>query len=639
MNFNTYLGHLWSLFKRIAFILVLFTIARLIFFLVNLSVFKPLDVSQIVKSFFYGIRFDFIAVFYLNLVFISFHLFCFQLLDKSIFRKILKGLFIFVNAVLLLFNIIDIVYFKYTGKRSGWEMIEMLQTSTDTTEMLPVYLAHYWYLALLLIAFIYLIIRFYPRYRAIKISVSNSLFNKWVFIYSLSILFILSGIAFARGMEIKPIRLITANRYVTPDHIPLLLNTPFVVINTVNQHSEKIQDFLPFKEVSRYYTSLHRPDTSDKFNKMNVVIIILESFGKEYMEAKTEKGEAFTPFLDSLQSVGLNCTNAFANAKRSIDALPPILGGFPSLLQTSFLGSAYSINKLRGLPAILKEQGYSSSFYHGGKNGTMGFDMFCKSLGIDKYYGREEYNNENDYDGAWGIWDEEFLQYMANNLDQQKEPFLSVVFTLTSHEPYPIPEKYSDQFFPSQPKILQTIAYTDFALRRFFSTAASMKWYKNTLFVICPDHTSIVLKKKFNNNLAKVSIPIIYFNPSDTTLRGNIDIVTQQLDIVPSVLDYLNYNKAYVSYGKSIFENGYRFSVSFNDLNYQIIDSSYCLLFDGEKTIGVNKYDKNNLSLSKNIANKNITIQVQLETYLKAFLEDYYFRINNNLLADTTEIN
>jgi phosphoglycerol transferase MdoB-like AlkP superfamily enzyme len=256
-------------------------------------------------------------------------------------------------------------------------------------------------------------------------------------------------------------------------------------------------------------------------------------------------------------------------------------------------------------------------------------------MGIDHYYGREEYNNEKDYDGAWGIWDDEFLQYMAKNLDNTSEPFLSVVFTLTSHEPYPIPKKYADLFFPGEAKILRTIAYTDFALSRFFKTASGMSWYKNTLFVICPDHTSVILNKKYNNNIAKVAIPIIYYCPTDTGLKGNIDVVTQQLDIVPSILDYLNYNKSFVAYGKSIFSDGYRFTISFNDLNYQIIDSSECLLFDGDKTIGNYYYEKNNFTLYKKpVASHNL----KLETYLKAYLEDYYYRLNNNLLADTLEI-
>jgi len=638
MNFNTFLSHQKILLKRIGFILVLLTITRLLFYIFNFSTFKPFDIGPVLKSFIFGIRFDFIAVFYFNILIIVLHLFCFKFSNNLRFQKILKSLFVFVNSILLLLNIIDVVFFQFSGKRSGWELVEMLNTSADTKEMLPLYITQYWYMILVFLGFIYLLIRYYPDFRLLNISKKFETTKYKILSYFLAIILFFSGFAFARGLETKPIRLITANRYVTPNYIPLLLNTPFTILNTINQHPENVKEYFTIKEGLRHFTSLHKPNNEGEFNKMNVVIIILESFGEEYMEAKTSQGKNFTPFLDSLRTVGLNCTNAFANATRSIDAIPPILGGFPSHLQTSFVGSAYSVNALRGLPHILKEEGYSTSFYHGGKNGTMGFDMFCKSVGIESYFGRTEYNNETDFDGAWGIWDEEFFQYMAKSLSHTNEPFLSVLYTLTSHEPYPIPEKYKDKFFPGEPKILRTIAYTDYALRRFFKTASTMKWFNNTLFVICPDHTSLVLKKKYKNSLAKMAIPIIYYCPSDNSLKGNMPKITQQLDIMPSVLDYLNYNRSYISYGKSIFESCYRFSVSYNDVNFQVIDPSYCMLFDGEKIIKVNRYNHDSLSLLKLPPNYQSKELKKTETHLKAYLQNYYFRLNNNLLADTIEI-
>lgn len=637
MNFNVFLNHLLALLKRIGFILLLFTFTRILFLFYNLSAFKLLDTGLIVKSFFYGIRFDFIPVFYINIIFIALHLFCFEWASGIIFQKILKGLFIVTSIILLLFNIIDTAYFKYTGKRSGWEMIDMLNTSTDTTTMLPKYIVHYWYLAFIMLFLVFILFRFYPKYKASDLLYSKKK-NGRLLSYSLAIVIMLLGFVFARGTETKPIRIITANRYVTSSYIPLLLNTPFTIINTWQQHPEKVKPYFTVEENTKYYSSLHQAKNQGEFQKMNVVIIILESFGKEYVEARTKEGRSFTPFFDSLQTLGLNCTFAFANAKRSIDALPPILGGFPSFLQTSFMGSAYSINNLRGLPSILKENGYSTSFYHGGSNGTMGFDMFCKSIGVDTYYGRAEYNNELDYDGAWGIWDEEFLQYMARNLNETREPFMSALFTLTSHEPYPLPKKYSGKFFPDQPKIIQTIAYTDFALGKFFETISTMKWFRNTLFVICPDHTSVVIDEKYYNSLTNVYIPIIYYCPSDTLLKGNYSKITQQLDIVPSVLDYLNYNKAYISYGKSIFEDGNRFTVSYGDI-YQVIDSSDFMLFDGEKVAYTGKYKVDNTTSYINLSFSDAKFCHNLDTTLKAFLNDYYFRLNNNLLADTIEIN
>jgi phosphoglycerol transferase MdoB-like AlkP superfamily enzyme len=638
MPINKFISQQLALIWRIGLLLVLFTLLRFIFFLFNASYFRPVDFVQVLKAFYYGVRFDFIVIYYLNFLFIVLHLFGFELINRPGFQQLLKGLYLVVNAILMLFNVIDIRYFQYTRKRSGWELIDMLRTSSDTKELLPNYLIHYWYLLLLFFLLIYLLFRFYPGTRPFKRDTGLSPGFSRMVAYSLAVVILLTGFAFARGIKTKPLRLISVNEYVTPEYSPLLLNTPFVIINTVHHHKEGIANFYPLNEIGKYYSSLHHPKPDGNFKNLNVVIFILESFSKEYTEATNNDGHLYTPFLDSVQKEGIYCSHAFANARRSIEAMPAILGGFPSLLHMPYISSSYSLNAVRGLPAILNEQGYTTAFYHGGKNGTMGFDLFCKSVGFEHYYGKTEYNNKKDFDGVWGIWDEEFLQYVTRQLGQTKQPFLSVVFTLSSHQPCQIPEKYMGKFFPGSPDMLRSVAYTDYALKEFFSTASKMPWFNNTLFVFCPDHTSVNLDRKFSSPLGRVSIPIIYFCPSDPALRGNYAKVTQQLDIIPTILEYLNYNKSFVSYGKSIFEEGYRFSVSYSDPNFQVIDSMNCLLFDGENIIKANTYSGNSLAFTANSKDQMTSMQKELVVYLKAYLEDYYFRLNHNLLADTTGI-
>ncbi len=149
---------------------------------------------------------------------------------------------------------------------------------------------------------------------------------------------------------------------------------------------------------------------------------------------------------------GLTFTNAFANGKRSIEALPSILSSLPAIMDNAFVTSLYSSNPIESLAAILKNKGYQTSFFHGGKNGTMGFDNFTKLVGIDAYFGLNEYPNEEDYDGNWGIYDEPYLQYFCNQISLMKEPFFTSVFTLSSHHPYSgkicrqISQRKSDQF-------------------------------------------------------------------------------------------------------------------------------------------------------------------------------------------------
>ena len=63
----------------------------------------------------------------------------------------------------------------------------------------------------------------------------------------------------------------------------------------------------------------------------------------------------------------------------------------------------------------------------------MGFDAFANLSGFDDYFGKTEYNNDDDYDGIWGIWDEPFLQYFAKQMNTFKQPFYTTLFTVSSH--------------------------------------------------------------------------------------------------------------------------------------------------------------------------------------------------------------
>ena len=162
-------------------------------------------------------------------------------------------------------------------------------------------------------------------------------------------------------------------------------------------------------------------------HKKNVFVIILESFSSEHIGALTHqignKNTDFTPFLDSLAEKSL-VFEGFANGKRSIEGIPAILASLPTWMTEDFITSQYSSNKFNSLASILKAEGYNTSFFHGGKNGTMGFDAFSKSAGFEFYYGKNEYPDQSDFDGSWGISDEPYLQYIAKTLNTTPEPFL-----------------------------------------------------------------------------------------------------------------------------------------------------------------------------------------------------------------------
>ncbi len=635
---SQYINHLIVLFKRLILILLVFSILRLIFFLSNLNTFVPGSFYSIFKTFVFGIRFDFIVIFYLNLLFILLHFIPGKFKNSITYQRILQYLFVVVNAILLIANFIDVGYFKYTDRRSGTELIKLLVKSSDTISLLPHYISRYWYISISWIITVWILWKFYPKLQFRNWNIKLRGIYSIVLQSAATIFILVVFFGIARGIEAKPIRINTAHKYTSPKYIPLLFNTPFVIINTLSQKELINAKYFDYEYAENIFSPVRYYKDNESFNYQNVIVIILESFSKEYIGALNPGQKGFTPFLDSLINESLVFDNAFANSNRSLDALPAIISSLPQLDRRTFITSIYSTNKLESVSSHLKKKGYHTSFFHGGKNGTMGFDYFCKSVGIEEYYGENEYPYKGHHDGTWGIFDEEFFQFFAAKLSKFKKPFISIIFSLSSHEPYPVPEKYRNKFSRSKLPILNTIAYTDYSLKRFFETASGAEWYKNTLFVICADHTSAAIEKKYGTQIGRYKIPVIYYHPDDTTLRGINHNITQQIDILPSILDYLNFDKKFISFGKSVFSDGnQKFWFCNNRSSYYIADSEYFLIFDGYKSIELYNY-KNDSLLQSNIINEKPEITEFLETSLKAILQNYQYRMEKNLMADTVGI-
>ena len=129
----------------------------------------------------------------------------------------------------------------------------------------------------------------------------------------------------------------------------------------------------------------------------------------------------------------------------------------------------------------------------------------------------------------------------------------------------------------------ECIGYTDYALKRFFETAKTKDWYKNTLFVITADHTTIITNPEYLNARGIYEIPIMFYHRSDSTLTGVSNVMMQQIDILPSVLSYLGVKDDYFAFGKDIFNttDAENYVINYCPDGYQIYKDSLLLQFDG----------------------------------------------------------
>jgi phosphoglycerol transferase MdoB-like AlkP superfamily enzyme len=617
-------------------------LSRILFYVFNTHHFHDLTSGEVFNIFFFGLRFDLSTLLTLNAPFILMMTLPLPWRRFKTFRVVADALFYAGNLTGMALNFADIVYFRFTLKRMTGDIFDFVTKNVEMDVLLPQFIKDFWFYFLMFFAmaagFIML---------AKKISFRKRKFiNGFLAYYQLQFLaFVITlavvVIGIRGGLQLKPIGMITAAKYTTPRNVPIILNTPFTILRTVDKQLLNKVDFFDEEELELVFTPVFNPDpavsNSDSiptFRKKNVIIIVMESLSSEHVGAfnrHLDDYPGFTPFLDSLMEHSL-VYNGFANAKQSIEGIPAIVASLPGLTDRSFINSIYIGNTINSLASLLGKNGYQTSFFHGGTNGTMNFDRFANLSGFEQYHGRSEYDDDADFDGRWGIFDEPFFQYFAKNLDNTAEPFFSVFLSLSAHHPYTIPEKYAGKFRRGNLAIQESIMYADHALKRFFETAAEMSWYENTIFVITADHTSEAYLSQYQTRIGTYRIPIVFFSPTGK-LHGNPDANAAQVDIMPSLLHHLHYDKPFVAFGENIFEtNSQSFAVTYLNGIYQLIRQPYMLEFNGEKSLALYQVE-DSVMMRRNLNGRKKEQAAEMERLLKAYIQQYYNRLIENRMT------
>jgi phosphoglycerol transferase MdoB-like AlkP superfamily enzyme len=608
------------LLKRLLGVYCIYFISRVLFYIFNYSYFSHFSITEIIPAFIFGLRFDTTSIIYSNSIIILLHLIPVPWKYSRVWQQVTMWLFLIINTCALLMNLIDTGYFPFSGKRSGAELFALQK---DIADQSLTYVTDYWYLTILLAGAVWVMYKLYPRFNEEQ----TPYYGVKTFATDTAILIAACAVCFigARGSTgLKPLNVLDAARLTRSELAALTLNTPFQLIMTVQQTGVQEKHFMTEAEAARIVNPLHeykRPATSHK----NIVLIIVESLGKEYM-GYYNNGKGYTPFLDSLAMSSHVYMHAYANGKRSIEGIPSIVASMPSLMDNDYMNSYYQTNTLRSTGSFLKEMGYNTSFYHGGKNGTMSFDNFIAVTDAGEYFGLNEYPDKKDDDGNWGIYDEPYLQYFAQQLNAKPAPFFATVFTLSSHHPYNLPADKKAMFPEGTLPIHKTIRYADYALKRFFETAKQMPWYDSTIFIITADHSSNNEQNQYNSTEGIYRIPLIVFDPS-APHHMEIPVTIQQIDLMPGILGYCGYPGPFFSFGSNVHraENP-GFAVQYVNGQYQLIQYPYVLHFDGDRTTGFfvinSKGEMDTASNDKQKASMELLIKALIQQYNAALIHN-----------------
>jgi phosphoglycerol transferase MdoB-like AlkP superfamily enzyme len=289
------------------------------------------------------------------------------------------------------------------------------------------------------------------------------------------------------------------------------------------------------------------------------------------------------------------------------------------------------------MAGYLSSMGYQTAFFHGAPASSLGFQGFCKATGFHQCFSQEDFEADPHtegraaYDNWWGIWDEPFLQYFKMKMDGMKQPFMTTLFTLTSHHPFHVPDAYKDRFVEEELPIHKSIRYTDHALRRFFNEASKTKWFKNTVFVLTGDHTNASNHAAYKSAINQFSTSLIIYDPSGDIAPGMREGIAQQTDILPTILGIVGYDKPYLAFGSDLLNTPQRdlWAINYLDGTYQYCKGDYVLQFDGEKTIGL--YRLTDYVMKHNLKG-SIAEETQMEREIKAVIQQYVDRMIDNQL-------
>ena len=584
-------------------------LSRVAFFAENWSTFAPYMSWPLFKSMLQGaLVFDTSALLYVNSIYLVLMLLPLHLKERPAIHKGLKWLFVVTNAVAIASNLMDAVYFQYTGRRSTVTVFTEFANEGNITSILLTEFIRHWYLVLAFVALVLILWRCYtkPRLEVYRFG-SQYYISQAVALLVLAPLAIV-GIRGSVTAGTRPITISNANEFVNrPVEASVVLNTPFSMIRSIGKKVFVTPDYMTKEQMETTYSPEHTQPVVDALSHpgKNVVILIVESMGKEYigslnpdLDGGNYKG--YMPFIDSLLTKSLTFKYSFANGRISMDAMPSILSGLPMMVESFFLTPA-SLNDVDGI---------------------MGFSAYAHSIGYERYYGLDEYcmskkyDGMGDFDGKWAIWDEPFLQFTLDNIEGLEQPFLATVFTASSHHPYNVPEQYRDSLRDEggQP-IHKCVRYTDLALRRFFERASREPWYQNTIFVLVADHTN------------QASQP-------DGTLAPALrdDVIVQQTDITPTLLHLLGYDKPYIAFGDDVLaaDPAGTWAFNYNAGIYQLVKGDLLLQFDGTRTTAVYRFKTDKL-LKNNLVGQ-LPEQPAMEQFLKALIQQYMSRMNENRL-------
>ena len=218
------------------------------------------------------------------------------------------------------------------------------------------------------------------------------------------------------------------------------------------------------------------PESVLNTTKPDIIIIVLESFSG-YLIGPLGGDSLVTPNINRYTREGLLFSDFYASGTRTDKALPAILDGYPAQPAQSIIKEPKKSQSLPSLVKILNENGYHSSFWYGGEINFANFNSFVIGSGFQDIVTKNNFDPSN-YNSKWGVHDHVMFRTIEDSMKNVREPFLKVILTLSSHEPFDVPMEPVIKGSDIMSKYKNSVYYSDKALGSFLDWAKTTGWWK-----------------------------------------------------------------------------------------------------------------------------------------------------------------
>ncbi len=496
--------------------------------------------EDIAKAFYIGVRFDGRIAAFMSLPLLVFLFIPFLSRFFGNIRPFLLVFYAIVFGLYILIYIADFAHYAYLNSRVNFAAVGLLE---DTKEALGMIWQTYPVIKLLLVLVVIV---------AILTLCAKSIFNKWTYpstknalshkiTSAIATLFVLVILIYGQYSIIYyPLRWSEAY-FSGHSQITALGLNPIQNLADTRPQNSYIDNTKQAREAyaaTAEYLGVQNPNADsmryDRFsqtdgvgNKPNIVIIVIESMSTHKSSLMFDELDT-TRFLKQLSQESLYFPNYYASARTTARAMFSIITGIPDVNEY-FKTSSRDPYTMDQHLVWNDFDGYTKLYMIGGNanwaniRGVMSNNVSGLKIYDEGYWKSPRMD-------VWGISDHDLLQEANTLLEEQQEPFISLIQLASFHSPFTVPDGIAglDYTMPDDEYLTKyafdtkqeylALKFCDYALKKFFEKAKQSRYYDNTIFIITGDHgmsqVSPSVEQSYSHlALHEFQVPLIIHSP------------------------------------------------------------------------------------------------------------------------------